>query len=275
MFFRPAQADRRPKAFALIEISLPRRSAPRVGLRRREGCLLGRRRPTIGQRPPQAEFIRRPGRPSAEGFRADWKSASPGADAPSVGPFAPIEIGLPRRWRARRRPSPTQKCLLGRRRPTIGQRPPQAEFIRRPGRPSAEGFRADWKSASPGADAPSVGPFAPIEIGLPRRWRARRRPSPTQKCLLGRRRPTIGQRPPQAEFIRRPGRPSLSRRLKSASPGAPRRASASADATVSVGAGRPSAEGPPRSNSFDAQGWLLAKGFRTAKSTFQETSRRA
>jgi hypothetical protein len=33
--FRSAQADRRPKAFAPIEIGLSRRDAPSVGLRRR------------------------------------------------------------------------------------------------------------------------------------------------------------------------------------------------------------------------------------------------
>jgi len=73
--------------------------------------------------------------------------------------------------------------------------------------------------------------FTPIEIGLSGRWRAGRRPSPTQATLLGRRRPIVGRR--------------LSRRLKSASPGAARWASAFADAkdAFSVGAGRPLAEG--------------------------------
>ena len=115
-----------------IEIGLPRRFAPSVGLRRRKECLPGRCRPTAGRRPLRVEFIRRPGRPSAEGFRADWKSASPGADAPSVGPFAPIEIGLPGRCAPgvglRRR----RRCSFDRRRPTVGRRPPEVEFIRRP-----------------------------------------------------------------------------------------------------------------------------------------------
>jgi len=37
--------------------------------------------------------------------------------------------------------------------------------------------------------------FAPIEIGLLRRLRARRRPSPTRRVFFGRRRPTVGRRP--------------------------------------------------------------------------------
>jgi len=46
-----------------LEIGLSGRCAPGVGLRRREGCLFGRRRPTVGRRPLEAEFIRR--RPTA------------------------------------------------------------------------------------------------------------------------------------------------------------------------------------------------------------------
>jgi len=49
-----------------------RRCAPGVGLRRRRRHLPGRRRPTVGWRPSEAEFIRRTGRPPAEGFPADW-----------------------------------------------------------------------------------------------------------------------------------------------------------------------------------------------------------
>jgi len=66
-----AQAGRRPEAFPPIEIGLSRRSAPGVGLRRRRRHLPGRRRPTVGRRPSKAEFIRRTGRPSAEGLGAD------------------------------------------------------------------------------------------------------------------------------------------------------------------------------------------------------------
>jgi hypothetical protein len=198
--FWSAQADRRPEAFVPIEIGLPRRCAPGVGLRRRGACFFGRRRPTVGRRllcrlksafkgadapgvglrrrgacffgwrrptvgrrPLEAEFIRRAGRPPAEGS-------------------VPIEIGLRRR----------EEGLSGRRRPTVGRRPPEAEFIRRAGRPPAEGS-------------------VPIEIGLRRR----------EEGLSGRRRPTVGRRPPEAEFIRRAGRrPKALCRLKSAFEGA-------------------------------------------------------
>jgi hypothetical protein len=81
--FRSAQA------FTPIEIGLPRRCAPGVGLRRRKRRTFGRRRPTVGRRPLEAEFIRHTprqasasadakgnlpvgaGRPPAEGFHAD------------------------------------------------------------------------------------------------------------------------------------------------------------------------------------------------------------
>ena len=138
---RSAQADCWPKAFMPIEIGLSGRCAPGVGLRRRKRHLPGRRRPTAGRRPPQAEFIRRAGRPLAEG---PGRPNSFGAHAdrrPKA--FMPIEIGLPGRSRARRRPSPTQKAPPGRRRPTVGRRPLEAEFIRHTGRPPAEGLHAD------------------------------------------------------------------------------------------------------------------------------------
>jgi hypothetical protein len=172
-----------------------------------KGAFPGRRRPTTGQRPLEAEFIRRADRPTG---RRPWrrlKSASPGA---------------PRQASAS---ADAKGSSPGRRRPTVGQRPLEAEFIRRAGRPTG---RRPWrrlKSASPGAprqasasaDAkesspdrrrPTTGqrPLTPIEIGLSRRWRAKRRPPPTQKDLLpvGAGRP----RPLEAEFIRRAGRPS-------------------------------------------------------------------
>ena len=50
-----AQADHRPKAFVPMEIGLPRRCTPSVGLRRRK------RRSSVGA-----------GRPPAEGLRADY-----------------------------------------------------------------------------------------------------------------------------------------------------------------------------------------------------------
>ncbi len=129
-----AHADRRPKAFVPIEIGLPRRCTPSVGLRRRKRQSSGRRRPTVGRRPPQAEFIRRAGRPPAEGLRADGNRSL-------------------QALHAKRRPSPTQKTILrsaqaDRRpkappgrihsacRPTTGRRPPQAAFIRHAGHPA-------------------------------------------------------------------------------------------------------------------------------------------
>jgi hypothetical protein len=159
-----------------LKSASPGAYAPSVGLRRRKRRTFGRRRPTVGRRPPEVEFIRRP-RPSRR-----------------------LEIDLPRRLRARRRPPPTQESAL-----SVGA-----------GRPSAEGL---WR---------------PNSFGTPR---ARRRPPPTQRALFrsaqadrwpkapqgrihstaqadrrpkasgGRihsaRRPTLSGRPPQAEFIRR------------------------------------------------------------------------
>jgi hypothetical protein len=173
-------------------------------------------------------------------LHADWKSAFSGA-ARQASAFMPIEIGLLGRFAPR-------VGLRRRKRRTFGRR----RLSRR------------LKSASSGAGA--------LGVGLRRRKRrtfGRRRLSRRLKSAFsgayapgvglrrrkerfsGRRRPTVGRRPPEVEFIRRP-RPS--RRLKSASPGAARQASASADTrdALSVGAGRPLAEGPPRSNSFGA-----------------------
>jgi hypothetical protein len=121
---RSAQADRWPKAFVPIEIGLPRRYAPGVGLRRRKRQSSGRRRPTVGRRPP---------RPNSFGAQAE---RGPKA-------FVPIEIGPSRRCtpsvglRRRKRQSSSRRRL------TVGRRPPQAEFIRHAGRPLAEGLRAD------------------------------------------------------------------------------------------------------------------------------------
>jgi hypothetical protein len=184
-------------------------------------------------------------------LHADWKSASPGAHAPSVGlrqrkehppgrrrPSRRLEIGLPRRSRARRRPPPTQRALFRSAQADRWPKAPQGRIHsahpapgvglrRRKGHPPGRRrLSRRLKSAFSGAYAPGVG--------------LRRR----KERFSGRRRPTVGRRPPEAEFIRRP-RPS--RRLKSASPGAARRASAFADArdALSVGAGRPSAESPP------------------------------
>jgi hypothetical protein len=140
--FWSAQADRWPEAFVPIEIGLPRRCAPGVGLRRRGACFFGRRRPTVGRRPRRPNLRRQADR---------WPEA-----------FVPIEIGLPRRCAPgvglRRRGA----CFFGRRRPTVGRRPPEAEFIRRAGRrPKAlcrlkSAFQGAVRRASAFADARSV-----------------------------------------------------------------------------------------------------------------------
>jgi hypothetical protein len=250
MPFRSAQADHWPKApGGRIHSAHP---APGVGLRRRKERFSGRRRPTVGRRPPKVEFIRRAGRPLAESPPGRIHSAHP---APGVG------------LRQRKERS------SGRRRPTVGRRPPKVEFIRRAGRPLAEGpprpnsfgtprarhqppptqrmpsrsAQADRRPKAPQGRIHSAHP-AP-GVGLRRRKEAfsgRRRPSHRLKSALrgacapgvglrrrkrrtfGRRRPTVGRRPFKVAFIRR--------------------------------AGRPSAEGPPRSNSFDAQGRPSAEG---------------
>jgi hypothetical protein len=186
--------------------------------------------------------------------------------------------------------------FFGRRRPTVGRRPLEAEFIRRTSRPSAEGP-------------------APIEIGPSRRCASsvglRRR----RECF------SVGAGRPSAEGPWRPNsfgaqadrRPKALRRLKSASKALARRASASADAgnvfrsaqadrrpkafapieigpsrrcassvglrrrreCFSVGAGRPSAEGPRRPNSFGAQADRRPKALRRLKSASKALARRA
>jgi hypothetical protein len=119
------QAGRWLKAFAPIEIGLPRRDAPSVGLRRRKRQSCGRRRPAVG---------RRLSRRLKSAFPGATRQASAFADAGNVfrsaqaerwpKAFAPIEIGLYRRLRAGRRPSPTRR--------RVGA-----------GRPLAEGLLAD------------------------------------------------------------------------------------------------------------------------------------
>jgi hypothetical protein len=160
---------------------------------------------------------------------------------------------------------PIEIGLQGRSAPGVGLR---RRKRRLPGR---RRLSRRLKSAFPGTYAPGVGLrrrkrrlpgrrrlSRRLEIGLLRRLRARRRPPPTQKTpprsaqadrwpkapggrIHSAHRPTVGRRP--------------SRRLKSASQGAARQASASADAkdTSPVGAGRPLAEGPWRPNSFGPQ----------------------
>ena len=113
----------------------------------------------------------------------------------------------------------------------IGLRRCRERFSVGAGRPSAEG---PWRPNSFGTHAdrrPEA--FMPIEIGLPRRSRAGRRPSPTQETSS---RSAQADRWPQAPGgrIHSACMPSagrrLLRRLKSAFQGAARQASAFADA---------------------------------------------
>jgi hypothetical protein len=210
----------RLKPLLPIEIGLPGRYVLGVGLRRRKRHLPGRRRPTVGRRPLEAEFIRRRPTPDRRLLRRIGNRPS-------------------RALRAGRRPPPTQKTppRSAQAFTPIGNRP--SEALRAGRRPPPT-----QKTPSRSAQA-----FTPIEIGLPRRCAPgvglRRR----KRYLLGRRRPTAGRRP--------------SCRLKSAFQGAARRASASVDAkdTSPVGAGRPSAEGPGRPNSFGVHADRRPKAF--------------
>jgi hypothetical protein len=77
--------------------------------------------------------------------------------------FMPIEIGLLRRWRAKRRPSPTRR---------VSFRSAQADRWPKALAPIEIGLLA--------ALARRASAFMPIEIGLLRRLCAKRRPSPTQ-----------------------------------------------------------------------------------------------
>jgi hypothetical protein len=171
MPFRSAQADRWPEAFTPIEIGLSGRCAPGVGLRRREGCLSGRRRPTAGRR-----LSRR------------LKSASPGAarrpstDAKDAADW-PIEIGLSGRCAPgvglRRR----EGCLFGRRRPTVGRRLSRRLKSASPGAARRASAFADAKDAFP------VGAGRPLAEGLSR-----------PNSFGGG--PTAGRRPQRVEFVR-------------------------------------------------------------------------
>ena len=215
--FRSAQADRRPKAlkvefirrtsrplaegFAPIEIGLPRRDAPSVGLRRRKGFFsVDAGRPSAegpwgpnsfgtqaDRRPqaPQVEFIRHPPRHASASNRA-----------------SPLPTHL-RPCQPQKAKSPSLPDAL----PILERNPPCRNIrgFRRPSRrlKSASSGAPRQASASADAQTPSRSAQAdrrpkapaPIEIGLPRRWRAGRRPSPTQKIPPGRRRPTVGRRP--------------------------------------------------------------------------------
>ena len=132
---RKRTTSRSAQAFTPIEIGLLRCCAPGVGLRRRKRRLSGRRRPTVGRRPPEVEFIRRAGRPLAEGL---WRPNSFGAPRARRRP-PPTQRALFRSAQADRRPEAPQGRIHSTGRPTVGRRPLEAEFIRRAGRPSAEG----------------------------------------------------------------------------------------------------------------------------------------
>jgi hypothetical protein len=198
--------------FTPIEIGLHGRSAPGVGLRRRRrhffrsaqadrwpkasgGRIHSARRPTIGRRPLEAEFIRRP-RPTA-GQRRPRRLKSASQGAPRQAPASANAKPLPGRRRLSRR---LKSAFWGAYAPSVGLRRRRRHFFR-----SAQADR--WPKASGGR-------------------------------IHSARRPTIGRRPLEAEFIRRP-RPTVGqrrpRRLKSASQGAPRQASASADAKPLLG----------------------------------------
>jgi len=104
--FRSAQADRRPKAFAPIEIGLFGRYAPGVGLRRRKGDFsVGAGRPWAGGSAPIEIGLQRRCAPGV-GLRrrkGDFRSAQADRGPKALrrlwagGVFAPIEIGLSNR----------------------------------------------------------------------------------------------------------------------------------------------------------------------------------
>jgi hypothetical protein len=227
MSFWSAQADHRPEAFsgrihsacqadrwpkALRGRIHPACPAPSVGLRRREECLSGRRRPAVGRRPScrlKSAFsgacapsvgLRRREECLFRSAQADrWPEAFSGrihsacqadrwpkALRGRIHPACPApSVGLRRR----------KECLSGRRRPTVGRRPFEAGFIRRAPR-QASAF-ADAKNVFPvGAGRPVAGGLlGPNSFGLPGRPlagglsrpdssgvpRAKRRPSPTRR----------------------------------------------------------------------------------------------
>ncbi len=80
-FTRPAQAGHRPAR--RLEIGLPGRLAPAIGLRRR-GRPLGRRGPAAGRRPFEVEFIRHPTAPGHRPARR-LEIGLPGRLAPAIG----------------------------------------------------------------------------------------------------------------------------------------------------------------------------------------------
>jgi hypothetical protein len=170
-----------------------RRSAPGVGLRRRKSCPFGRHRPIVCRRPPRrlkSAFRGAPRQASASADASDVPRSAQ-ADHPAEGLHRPNSFGT---LRARRRPPPTQKT------------PSRSAQANR--RPKASTGRIHSAPSAPG-------------VGLCQR---KRHPP-------GRRRPTIGRRPP--------------RRLKSAFRGAcaPGVGLRRRKRHLPVGAGQPPAEG--------------------------------
>jgi hypothetical protein len=161
-----------------------RRSAPGVGLRRRKRPPPGRRRPTIGRRPPRRLKSASRGAARQASASADAKDTSRSAQA-NHRPKAstPIEIGLQRRCapgvglRQRKRHPP------GRRRPTIGRRPPRRLKSAFRGAPRQASASADAKDTLPvgAGQPPAEGLHRPNSFGT---LRARRRPPPTQRPSL-------------------------------------------------------------------------------------------
>jgi hypothetical protein len=127
------QADRGPKAFTPIEIGLPRRCAPGVGLRRRKGDFsVGAGRPLAeGSAPIEIGLFGRYA--LGVGLRRRKGDFSVGAGRPLAEGSAPIEIGLFGRY------------ALG-----VGLRRRKGDFSVGAGRPSAEGL---WRPNSFGVQA--------------------------------------------------------------------------------------------------------------------------
>jgi hypothetical protein len=124
------RAGRRPEAFAPIEIGFFGRYAPGVGLRRRKGCLFGRRRPTIGRR-----LSRRLKSASSSAMR----QASAFADAKGFQGF----LGRRRPIVGRRLSRRLKSASSGAARRASAFADAKDAFLVGAGRPLAEGLRAD------------------------------------------------------------------------------------------------------------------------------------
>jgi hypothetical protein len=219
-------ASRQASASADAKDAFGRRR-PTVGRKASGGRIHSARRPTVG---------RRLSRRLKSAFQGASRQASASADA---------------------------KDAFGRRRPTVGRKAsrgrihsaPRPTIGRRLSRRLKSAFQGASRQASASADTKSA---FPVGAGRP-----------------------SAVRPPEAEFIRRPGPTAgrrLSRRLKSAFQGASRQASASADAkdTLPVGAGRPSAARPLEAEFIRRPGPTVGRRLsRRLKSAFQGASRQA